>query len=197
MNSVFQDNKSQSKDMQSTYGVIYPQIKKSQVSVYKPLDYASLFERAPVLIPSVVATPVTTPTKKRKSVSTQTEFNIPMDASDNDILEYFRTSKNIVGRELRVQEMPRSDPVLGLCDEDVGLYCCENSEEIFDDIDMNKQLREMTALHVQKPVWVNGSEFRHIQGSYKFDPISVEMYSSFQDWGTDKSPFVHSIFQLY
>lgn len=179
--------------MKSTYGAIHPQIKNSQVNAYKPLDYASLFEGTQVLTPSVVTTPI----EKRKSVSTQTEFNTNMDASDNDTLEYLRTSKNIVGREPRVQEMPRSDPVLGLCDEDVGLYCYENSEEIFDDIDMNKQLREMTAIPVQKPVWVNGSEFRHIQGSYKFDPINVEMYPSFQDWGTDNSPFVHSIFQLY
>jgi hypothetical protein len=169
MNSVFQYTKSQSQDRQNTidHGV-----------------YVSSFERA------VGATPVTLPTKKRKSMSTQTEFKTPPDASDNDI----------VGREPCVQKRPRFDTVLESCDkedEDVGLYCYENSDEIFEDLDMEKQLGEMTVLPVQKEVWVNGSEFQHIQGSHKVDLAIVDMYSSFQHWGTDKSPSAHSISQLY
>jgi len=185
MNSVFQYTKSQSQDRQNTidHGV-----------------YVSSFERAPGLIPAVGATPVTLPTKKRKSMSTQTEFKTPPNASDNDIIEYFRTSKNIVGREPCVQKRPMFDTVLESCDkedEDVGLYCYENSDEIFEDLDMEKQLGKMNVLPVQKEVWVNGSEFQHIQGSHKVDLAIVDMYSSFQHWGTDKSPSAHSISQLY
>jgi hypothetical protein len=145
MNSVFQYNKSQSQDRQNTidHGV-----------------YMGSFERAPDLIPAVGAT------KKRKSMSTQSEFKTPPNASDKE-------------------------------DEDVGLYCYENSDEIFEDLDMEKQLGDMTAIPVQKEVCVNGSEFQHIQGSHKVDLASVDMYSLFQHWGTDKSPSAHSISQLY
>jgi len=165
MNSVFQDDNKIDHMQQSTRGVI--DHTTTDVYVCNPLDYASSFERAPVLIPTVGATMVTPPTKKRKSVSTQKEFKT-------------------------LQKRLRIDTVLELCD----IYCYENSEETFEDLDMEKQLGEMTVLPVQKTVWVNGSEFQNIQGS-QVDPVSVDMYSSFQHWGTDKSPFAHSISQLY
>jgi hypothetical protein len=136
------------------------------VYVYNPLGYSSSFKRVPDLIPSVGATLVTPPTKKRKSVSTQTELNLLPKVSDKE-------------------------------DDDFDLYFHGDPEEIFEDLDMEKQLKEMTALYVQKPVWVNGSDFRNLQWSHRVDPLSVDMYSSSRYWGTDRSPFDHSISQLY
>jgi hypothetical protein len=172
MNSVFSDNTSQSQEgkntvdslQQSTHMVI--DHTTPGVYVYNPLGYSSSFKRVPNLVPAVGETLVTTPTKKRKSVSTQTEFNFFPKVSDKE-------------------------------DEDFDLYFHGNSNKIFEDFDMDKQLKEMTALSVQKPVWVNGSEFWHLQGSHKVDPESMDMYSSSRYWGTDKSTFAHSISQLY
>jgi hypothetical protein len=206
MNSKFRDNIIQSQDWQTTIDSLQQTTSMITqaapgVYVYKPLGYASSFEKVPVLIPDV-ATPVTHLVGKRKSVSTQT-------ARDNDTLEHFHASKNHK-KEQPVQRRPsfyQVDPLdfvnslnsLDFLDllkslksmdasdflgcEDVDLHCYENAEEIFEDIDMKKQLREMTALPVRK---------------HTVDDVSSElMYPSFQHWGTDESPFAHSISQLY
>lgn len=168
------------------------------VYVYKPLGFTSSFERVPDLIPAVYAAPRSPAGKKRKSASTQTEFKTLEKASDKDGLDYFRATKSRDEKApIRAQKRLRFDAELDLGDEEVDLYCYEDAEEIFEDIDMEKQLKSMTALPVQKPVWVDGSEFQHLQGSHRVDPVSVDIYSSFKHWGTDKSPFAHSISQLY
>jgi hypothetical protein len=178
--------------------------------VYNPLGYSSSFERTPGLIPDGIATHVTSSTKKRKSMSIQTVMN-------NDIFKYPRALKNQKREQKLVQKKPGFYQVDSLdfvnslnsldfldllkslksmdasdflgC-KDVDFHCYENAEEIFEDIDMEKQLSEMTVLPVQETVWANGSEFRHLSKDYKVGHVSEElMYPSFQHWGTNKKHF--------
>ena len=144
MNSVFRDNKSQSQDRLNTIDHTTP-----GMYVYNPLSYTSSFERVTDLMPTVSATPVTNLTKKRKSMSVHTEFKTLPEASDSDILEYFRISKNTVGREpCAFWKRLEFDPLMRLCDKDVEDvdFQYENTEEICEDFDMEKQLREMTVI---------------------------------------------------
>jgi hypothetical protein len=196
MNSVFLDNKIQSHDRKNTIYYTAPGL-----YLYNHLGYASSFEKVLSLIPAV-AKPVTHPTKKRKSVSTHTE-------GDNDIFKHPRTSKNQKKRQDYVQNRPslyQVDPLdfvnslnssdfldlikslesIDVSDfygcEDVDLHCYENADEIFEDIDMEKHLSEITV----------------IPEGHKVNSVSSELlYPSFQHWGTNKSPFSHSISQLY
>lgn len=117
----------------------------------------------------------------KKNASTQTEFDIQDNADDSNIS--FFSSQD--------QEEIKSEWMMGV------EYCHENSAEIFEYLDIEKQLREMSVLPSRNSVWIKGSEFHHLHGKREFDPLSLDMYPSFSNWGTDKSPFAHSISQLY
>lgn len=182
MDSVFNDNKNQSQYKQNIIDHTTP-----GVYVYNPLCYKGSFVK--------VSTPVTHQLKKRRSMSTQTVLEIPRGVSDNDILKYFRKTKNIARGETYSKKIPDFNTVLDICDkedDEFDLYCYDDMDEIFEDINMEKQLVEITSLSMKKPVQVNGSEPQESQ-----EGRLADTYPSFQHWGTDISPFANSISQLY
>lgn len=77
--------------------------------------------------------------------------------------------------------------------EEVDLHCYEDVDEIFEDIDMEKRLETLSVIS-PKHKWVTGSDFFNYAG---YNVGVKDTYPSFQYWGTDKSPFTHSISQLY
>jgi hypothetical protein len=193
MNSVFRDIKIQSQDRKNIIDHNTP-----IVYVHDPFGYTSSFKRVTDLIPVVVT--VTPPTKKRKSKTQMVK--------DSDIFKYPRASENQKKEQRPVQRRPsfdQMDPLgfvnslnsldfsdllkslksMGASDflgcEDVDFHCYENAEEIFEDIDMEKQLSEITVLPVQKPMWVNGSKSQRLSKNHRVNPVSSELiYPSFQ-----------------